>query len=234
MSNPVAPPPSHRQSRLVMLGTLLVGIVATFSSFYTHSPTAPIAPSAVGSGAAIIQGQAYTGITNFSSSQPKDFTLTGTSGQPVSLSDFRGKFTIIYFGYINCPDICQATMLNFKQIRQLLGEKADQVNLTFISVDPQRDTPQVIGDYIAKFDPAIIGLAGDLAVFDMIKNNYDLEFLQVPVEGSPSQTEYLISHTSDLFLVDKDGNLTARYLTGIDPQSTATDLLQRIANNSYQ
>lgn len=223
--------PQH--SRLVLLGTLLVGVVATFVVFYALTNRAARTPLVVDTGSAIIDGQFFSGITNFSPARPlHNFTLIGTSGEPISLSDMQGKLTILYFGYINCPDICQATMLNFKQIRQGLGDKAEQVNFVFISVDPKRDTPSVNREYINKFDPAIIGLAGDLKVFDQIKNDYNLEFIEVPVEGSTSNSDYIVSHTSDLYLTDRDGNLTAIYTTGIDARSVTNDLLGRLGGSA--
>lgn len=221
-----------QQSRVVLLGTLLVGVVATFVVLYAFTSRASRTQSPIDSNSATANAQFFTGITNYTPVRPlTDFTLMGTKGQPVSLSDFRGKLTVLYFGYINCPDICQATMLNFKQIRQGLGDKADQVNLVFISVDPDRDTPSKIGEYIPKFDPAIIGLAGDLAVFEQIKNDYNLEFIEVPIGDSTPTSDVLISHTSDLFLADTDGNLTTIYTSGIDAQSVIIDLQGRLGSS---
>jgi protein SCO1 len=233
MSDQIAQPTPPQQSRLVLLGTLLVGIAGIFVVLYALISGAERTGSTADTGSALIEGQPYTGITTYSPARPlKDFSLVSQSGKPVSLSDFQGKLSILYFGYINCPDVCQATMLNFKQIRLLLEDHAEKVNFVFISVDPQRDTPTVIGEYVAQFDPAITGLAGDFEVFEQIKADYNLEFIELPVEGSASAKEYLISHTSDLFLADASGNLVAIYTTGIEARIVADDLLKRLERQS--
>lgn len=232
MSDQVVQPTPPQPSRLVLLGTLLVGIVATFVVLYALSSRAGRPSTLVDTGSAIIEGQPFTGIQTFAPARSlQDFTLVSQTGEPISLRDFRGKLAILYFGYINCPDICQATMLTFKQIRMALGEQADRVNFVFISVDPQRDTPAVIGDYLTQFDPAIIGLAGDFEVFDQIKTDYNLEFIERSIEGT-AETEYLISHTSDLFLAEENGNLAAIYTTGIDARIVSDDLLKRLERKS--
>lgn len=233
MSDQVVQPTPPKQSRLVLLGTLLMGVVATFVVLYAITSRAGKTASTADTGSAIIEGQPHTGITTYSPARPlQNFTLVSQSGKPTSLNDFRGQLTVIYFGFTNCPDICPATLLLFKQLRLALGQQADRINLVFISVDPQRDTPAVIGEYVAKFDPAITGLAGDFEVFEQLKTDYNLEFIELPVEGSASAEEYLISHTSDLFLVDENGNLVAIYTTGIDTRTVADDLLTRLNSGS--
>src|SRR3954452_23949781 len=178
MSDSTVPQPTSTNSRLVLLGTLLVGVIATFVVLYAltnrpHNAATPI----------VDLSQNFDGVQVVNPpKQVQDFTLVSQTGDPVSLSDYRGKMVLMFFGFTNCEDICPGTLLEFKQIRQKLADKADKVAFLFVSVDPQRDTPQVIGDYVKRFDPTITGLAGDLKVCDTIKDNYDLQFIQVPNE----------------------------------------------------
>jgi cytochrome oxidase Cu insertion factor (SCO1/SenC/PrrC family) len=88
------------------------------------------------------------------------FRLTGADGQSVSDRDFRGQWLLVYFGYTHCPDICPTTLADISQTLDLLGADAAQVQPLFISIDPERDTPQVVGAYVKEFDDRIIGLAG--------------------------------------------------------------------------
>ena len=99
--------------------------------------------------------------TELLSPQPaKDFTLTGPGGKPVSLSDFQGKLTVMYFGYTYCPDVCPTTLAELAQAMRKLGKKADQVQVIMVTVDPDRDTPEHLAEYLAYFSPTFRGLSG--------------------------------------------------------------------------
>ncbi len=224
MSDGSVSQPTPTNSRLVLLGTLLVGVVATFVVLYalTNRPRNVVTPI-------VDQSQNFDGVQVVNPPrQVQDFTLINQTGKPVSLSDYRGKMVLMFFGFTNCEDVCPVTMLQFKQIRQKLADKADKVAFLFISVDPQRDTLTVIGDYMKRFDPTITGLAGDTKVFEAIKNDYDLEFVQVPKEDGTAGSAYAISHTPNPFLIDASGKLVATYAYGTDVGLVVSDMTSRM------
>lgn len=143
--------------------------------------------------------------------QAADFTLTRPDGETFQLSDQLGKVVVIYFGYTHCLDECPATLAEFAQIIQKLGDRAPKVTFLFITVDPQNDTPQVIGPYTAQFDPAIIGLSGDLPTLEQVWQAYGV-YREVetptPANGTPASS---VAHTTTIYEVDKHGNLRLTY-----------------------
>ncbi|MBI1281236.1 MAG: redoxin domain-containing protein [Anaerolineaceae bacterium] len=224
MSDNTAQQPSPTNSRLVLLGTLVVGIVATFVVVYalTNRPRNTATPI-------VDLSQNFDGVQVINPpKQVQDFTLINQNEKLISLSDFRGKMVLMFFGFTNCTDVCPVTLLQFKQIRQKLGDKASNAAFLFISVDPKRDTAAVIGDYLKRFDETITGLVGDAKVFENIKNDYDLEFVEVPNADGTSSTAYAISHTPNPFLIDASGKLVAKYAYGTDINLIVTDMTSRM------
>ncbi|MBL8155606.1 MAG: SCO family protein [Anaerolineae bacterium] len=222
--NPSPPTPS-RQNRLMLLGTLLMGIVGTWVIVFILTNRPGANPDNSGS-AAIIEGQPFDGVQPIDPPRAvQDFTLLNQAGEPTALSSFRGKPTILFFGFTNCPDVCPLTLVEYAKLRQILG---DQIHYLFISVDPQQDTAPVIAGFLARFDPAIVGLVGDFAVFEQIKADYGLEFVQLPKQdGAPG--EYTISHTPNAFLLDAEGRMVAEYYYGTEAQVIADDIRGRLA-----
>lgn len=144
----------------------------------------------------------FNGIPLQSPQLATDFSLTGPDNQPVSMSDFRGKVVLLYFGYTFCPDACPATMSVLKQVRQELGRRADDVQVIMITVDPERDTPEHLADYMQGFDPTFIGLSGDLDAISAAATGYGVFFEKQ--EGTPA-TGYLVDHTASVTAIDRDG-----------------------------
>jgi protein SCO1/2 len=134
-----------------------------------------------------------------------DFTLPSSLGRDVSLSELRGKPTLLFFGYTFCPDVCPTTLAEFKRVKDQLGDDGDKVNYVFISVDPERDTPEVLARYVGAFDPAFVGLQGDEATLRRIGKEYGLFYQKSRVEGTSAS--YLVDHTAASFLIDRDGQL---------------------------
>lgn len=144
----------------------------------------------------------FNGIPLQSPQLATDFSLTGPDNQPVSMSDFRGKVVLLYFGYTFCPDACPATMSVLKQVRQELGRRADDVQVIMITVDPERDTPEHLAGYMPGFDPTFIGLSGDLDAISAAATGYGVFFEKQ--EGTPA-TGYLVDHTASVTAIDRDG-----------------------------
>ena len=215
---PVNQTPS-RNTRLILLGTILVAVVGAGVILF-----ALFNRPAIRGAAAIIEGDEMQGI------QPVDpprqlqaFTLTDENNKPFSLSDLNGKMALILFGYTHCPDVCPLTMLNYKQIKSALGDYAGQINFVFISVDGERDTPEAMKTFMDKFDPTFIGLTGDEATLTRMGGDYDLYFAK-QADPSGSTENYLMTHNSSTYLVDQGGKLVRLYLYGTEPEVIAQDI----------
>jgi len=150
------------------------------------------------------------------------FTLNVADGKTVSLSDFRGKIVLIYFGYTFCPDVCPATLGAVTQALKQLGDKADQVQVIMISVDPGRDTPEKLAEYVKHFNPTFIGGTNTPEEIAKIASLYGI-FYQVS-EETTSNGDYLIDHTATLLAIDRDGFLKVVFPFGITSDELADDL----------
>lgn len=138
-----------------------------------------------------------------------DFTFTAKDGTPLSLSDLSGQHIMLSFGYTSCPDVCPATLLEYRRIKTLLGNQADDMQFVFISVDPERDTPDVLNRYITRFDPNFIGLQGNDDQLQAIRDEYGLIYERQ--ENDNTQAGYLVTHTASKYLIDPEGNLIRVY-----------------------
>jgi protein SCO1/2 len=150
-----------------------------------------------------------------------DFTLTASTGERLSLSDLRGKVLLIYFGYTFCPDSCPTTMAELKKVPEALGDRANEAQVLMISIDPERDTPEVLRDYLAHFHPSFIGLTGTpeetqavAALFDVYVNKH---------EGTAA-TGYLVDHTASVLAIDKGGALRLLYPYDTPGEDIASDV----------
>lgn len=129
------------------------------------------------------------------------FTLVGADGKAVTDQDFRGKWMLIYFGYTFCPDVCPTTLNSIAQALVQLRSHADALVPIFITVDPARDTPKVIGDYVKAFDPRILGLTGSNAQIASVAQEYHIYYAKQADSGK----DYLIDHSSFLYLINPQG-----------------------------
>ena len=135
-----------------------------------------------------------------------DFTLPASSGGDLSLSDLEGQLVLLYFGYLHCPDFCPETMLDYREIHRQLGDQAGDVAFVFISVDGERDTPDLLDRFLRRFDPAFIGMQGNPAVLDEIAGPFNLSYSLN--KRSEDDSNYSVDHTASKFLLDREGNLT--------------------------
>lgn len=135
------------------------------------------------------------------------FTLVNGQGQTVTNRTFRGKYMLVYFGYTHCPDVCPTTLSDIAGALQKLGPKAARVVPVFITVDPARDTPAVVGHYAALFSPRIIGLSGSAAQVARVADEYHVYYAK-HVTG-PGPDDYSMDHSSVLYLMDPNGRFVA-------------------------
>jgi protein SCO1/2 len=142
-----------------------------------------------------------------------DFALTGQSGQTVHLSDYRGKYVLLFFGYTNCTTECPATMAVLKLVRADLGSQAKDIQVLFISTDPARDTPQAVGAFLARFDPTFVGVTGSQADLAKVWSAYGVTVL----DGGET-------HSTFVYLIDPQGNLRLTYPSVSSPDDIVADL----------
>ncbi|MBZ0293026.1 MAG: SCO family protein [Anaerolineae bacterium] len=215
---------------------LLVGVilVVAFASYQLAMKIAPSlmqqpAPQTADTGGAAVVTPPYL---------LPDFTLTSHTGDPVSLSDFRGRSVLLFFGYTHCPDICPTTLADYRRVKSQLGARAEDVAFVFISVDGARDTPEVMAKYLSMFDADFIGLTGGEEIMREIGTDYGLSFSadkQVNVghshdddtaEHHHDDEDYFVEHTSPSFLVDPDGYLRLVYFYGTKPEVMVSSIQQ--------
>jgi protein SCO1/2 len=151
------------------------------------------------------------------------FELTDHTGHRRTDADFRGKLLLVYFGFTFCPDICPTDLLAIGLALDRLGQAGEAVQPLFISVDPARDTPDRLAQYVASFHPRLIGLTGSAEEIRKAAREYRVYFAKVPVSGGP---EYTIDHSSFIYLMDQDG----KYL-GFFPPGTSTDQLAKVVGS---
>lgn len=157
-----------------------------------------------------------------------DFELNDTTGQPFHLSDVEGDIVLVYFGYTFCPDVCPLTLWDVKNALKDL-EGRERVKVIFISVDPDRDTPEVLGRYLTAFDPNFIGLTDDFAKVETVMKPFGA--FAEKEEVSDSAAQYLVSHTARLYLLNPQGELMLMYPFGFeadDLRNDLTHLLQQV------
>ncbi|MCP1659752.1 SCO family protein [Neisseria perflava] len=152
-----------------------------------------------------------------------DFTLTDGDGKAFKLSDLKGKVVVLSFGYTHCPDVCPTELLTYSDVLKQLGDQAKDVKVVFVSVDSERDTPDVIGKYAKQFNPDFIGLTAtegqDLSV---IKQQYRVVSAKV---GQKEDAEnYLVDHSSGAYLIDKNGEVAIFSPYGSNPDTIAADI----------
>ena len=150
-----------------------------------------------------------------------DFTLTDHAGRRVSLSDFRGKLVLLYFGYTFCPDVCPTTLAEIAQALRQLGPKADQVQVIMISVDPERDTPDRLAQYVAHFNPNFIGLTGTPDEIAAVATPFGIYYQKH--EGTAA-TGYLVDHTATVTVIDQNGYVKLLFPFGTSADEMADDL----------
>ena len=159
----------------------------------------------------------------------KDFALTDFNDQPRTLADFKGKAVVVFFGYTQCPDVCPTTMGELVQVKQALGAEGDKLQVLFISIDPERDTPAVLKAYMANFDPGFLALyapsSDKLAALAK-----DFKVYYKKVDGS-TPTSYIMDHTASSFVYDPQGRLRLYVRYGMGAKPLAEDLQLLLKGN---
>lgn len=152
-----------------------------------------------------------------------NFTLTGIDGTDLSLNNLKGNYTLMTFGYTHCPDVCPLNLTEFKRVKRELGEQAERVNFVFVTVDGNRDTPDVLNTYLQRFDPDFIGMTTtDKTEIDSMTEAFSVYYEIRRVEET--QAEYMVDHSATTFLLNPNGRMIAIYSFGTPPKEIAEDL----------
>ena len=149
--------------------------------------------------------------------------LADPQGQVRSLSDWRGKAVLVFFGYTRCPDICPTTLQDAAEVARLLGPQADRFQVVFVTLDPVRDTPEVLGPYVKAFNPSFVALRGNEASTREAAKGFKVFFERV--EGKSPGTETL-DHTAASFVFDPEGRVRLYVRGGQGPEALAHDVRQ--------
>lgn len=149
------------------------------------------------------------------------FALTSHQGEPVSLSTYAGKVVVLFFGYTHCPDICPTTMSDLAKTMNLLGADANRVQVLFVTLDPERDSVEVLRQYVPEFHPHFVGLTGSKQQIQTVANTYKV-FVQQ--QAPNAQHQYTIDHSAGAYVYDKQGHVRLYFKYGQSAQDMAHDL----------
>ena len=188
------------------LHTLMVGA----STIFAASLLTACKPEAVSFDGVDITGAQYG----------QDFPLLDAQGQQRSVKEFAGKVVVVFFGYTQCPDVCPTTLQELVEAKALLGEQGHLLQGVFVSLDPERDTPEVLRAYAAAFDPEMVALTGNLAQITAVAKDFKVFFKKV--EGRQPGS-YTLDHSAGLYMYDPQGNLRVYQRYGQGPQALAKD-----------
>lgn len=158
-----------------------------------------------------------------------DFKLTDHNGKSRTLADFHGKVVALFFGYIHCPDVCPTTMADMAQVKRLLGNDADKLQVLFVTVDPERDTPELLVQYVPAFDATFLGLYGDMQTTASVAKTFDVSY-----QKQPTSSGYNVDHSAGTYLIDPAGQVRLLSPFGQRAEWLADDikLLLALSKNS--
>jgi protein SCO1/2 len=149
------------------------------------------------------------------------FALTDQNGKPITDADLKGKPSLVFFGYTHGPDVCPTTLFDISEVMRALGPDADRAAALFISVDPDRDTPAVLKDYLSSFDPHVRAATGDQANLDKVEKEYRVYAKKVP---TGKNGDYSMDHSAIVYLMDKSGRFVAPFRLDRKPDESAAEL----------
>lgn len=160
------------------------------------------------------------------SSIKSDFALVDHTGKFVTDEDYRGKWLLVFFGFTNCPDVCPTALNEIAEVMDSLGKKAAEVQPLFITVDPERDSPNQMAEYVAAFDSRIIGLTGTSAQIKASSKSFKVYYAKATQKGAPDG--YTMEHTTSLYLIDPMGRFARPYSYDTTVEEITKDLRERL------
>ena len=151
----------------------------------------------------------------------RGFTLSDHQGQTRSLSDFKGKVVVVFFGYTQCPDVCPTTLSELAEVKRLLGPQGDKLQGVFVTVDPARDTPEMLKAYMANFDPSFVAFIPTPEQLAVVAKDYKVYYKKV---DGKTATSYTMDHSAGSYVYDPQGNLRLFSRYGNGPQALVQDI----------
>ncbi|NLY34505.1 SCO family protein [Advenella faeciporci] len=167
----------------------------------------------------VVHGKDLTG-----ASFGRDFNLQGPDGKRYTVKDFKGKALMIFFGFTQCPDVCPTALARAVEIKNLLGEDADKLQVIFITIDPERDTPEMLAAYTDAFDPSFLGLYGTLDETQTVAKEFKIYYKKVPTGSS-----YTMDHSALSYVFDTNGKLRISLPHAQSAEQCAEDIRQLLA-----
>jgi len=163
----------------------------------------------------------FRGVDITGAEYARDFALPDQDGKLRSLKDFAGKVVVVFFGYTQCPDVCPTTMQELAQVKQMLGTDGERLQAVFVTVDPARDTPELLKAYMANFDPSFVALRGDDVQTTAIAKDFKIYFKKV---DGQTPTSYTMDHSAGSYIFDPAGRLRVYSRYGSGPEAVAADV----------
>lgn len=182
--------------------------------------------SILASGGALLQGcseskPAFAGIDLTGADYAKDFKLPDQNGQVRTLADFAGKAVVVFFGYTQCPDVCPTSLTELAEAKRLLGPDGERLQGLFVSVDPERDTPELMKAYMASFDPSFLALHADAGTLKALATDFKVYYKKV---DGKTPTSYTMDHSAGSYVYDPKGRLRLYHRYGSGAAALAADL----------
>jgi protein SCO1/2 len=170
----------------------------------------------LGLGGCDASGPRFNNVDVTGANYAHDFRLRDSTGRTRTLADFRGKVVVVFFGFTQCPDVCPTTLTDMAEVKKRLGADGDKLQVIFVTLDPERDTPQVLAQYVPGFDASFVGLYGTLDETAAIAKDFKVFYQKVP---GKTATSYTLDHTAGSYVFDRDGRLRLflRHGGGIEP-----------------
>lgn len=206
----------RRRAAGLLLGGLLLGTGLTGCD----------RPDAAAAGSSAVPAGSFKSVDITGASYARELALTDQHGQPRRLADFKGKVVVVFFGFTQCPDVCPTTMVELAQVKKALGPDGDRIQGIFVTVDPERDTPEILKAYMAGFDPSFIALRGTPEETAAAAKEFKVFFAKVP---GKTETSYTIDHTAGSYIFDASGRIRLFERYGSSAEDLAHDLKRLLA-----
>ena len=168
----------------------------------------------------LVTGRGSTPMIAASSGIGGSFRLTDQNGKTITDQDLKGHPFLVFFGFTHCPEVCPTALFDISEILGRLGPDAEKVNALFITVDPERDTPEKLKEYLSSFNPRLIGVGGDADALAAVAKAYRVYYKKIPLKDG----DYTMDHTAIVYLMDKNGQFVAPFSLKRRPEDAAADL----------
>jgi protein SCO1/2 len=168
----------------------------------------------------IVTGRGPESLASTSAAIGGPFELTDQNGKEITERDLKGHPSLVFFGFTHCPEVCPTTLFDISEVLNKLGPDAAKVNALFITVDPERDTPAALKDYLSSFNPRLVGVGGDAPELAKVAKEYRVYYKKVPLKDG----DYTMDHTAIVYLMDKNGQFVAPFSLKRKPEEAAAEL----------